>query len=316
MDLRGLLPFLLLASLLLPGAGAQRQYQVGVSPVVVDLGEILPGTSRIGTFYLVTSSPDPLLVRLEAIRGTTNFFSRPEYQHLLPNYSEQDASPWVSFFENPVLLHPASEEVEQLAGKGFRPLNFLLRVPADAEPGVHTVMLLPTPSVPPGGSSAATIVAVVSPTLLFRVPGPSLRQGRILDITPGGGTRDALNLNIYFHNTGTVTLASQADAIGLYDAEGKLVATAQSERGYVQPDGLARFVAAIPRAQLPASAYVVRAHASYLTGETVTEAAVDFSKEPAGPPALPPRAAPWEIPAWAVLLPLILIGLFLYARRR
>ena len=111
---------LVFMGLMLPTAVAQKQYRVGVSPLVLDIGTIEPGERRIATFFVITSSSNDILVELSANRGVTDFFNRAGYETMINNYSEEDASLWVSFFENPVLLEPTNDDADPGSPKGVR----------------------------------------------------------------------------------------------------------------------------------------------------------------------------------------------------
>ena len=293
--------------LLMPAASAVPEYNVGVSPQVLDLGTLARGSHTTGVFYVISSSPEDLLVRLEVSRGNTDFFNRPDYGQMLQNYSEEDASSWVSFFDNPDVLRPQQNPASGQP-KGVRPVTFLLAVPADAEPGVHSVAITPTPSTPQGYGSGANIVSTVALTLLFTVPGRAVRQGTILDIIPVSATE----MNIFFQNTGTVTIFPRADTVRITDAAGQEVAVTVSTKEYVRPDEMKTLKAYVR--SLTEDVYLVRAEASYLTGYVVKDAEISISAPRLGPapvPATVPEAFPW----WIFAVPVIIAAVWYYRRR-
>lgn len=297
--------------LLAPFATAQPEYKVGVSPLVLDLGTVERGARVPATFYVISSSPEALLVRLEASRGPPSFFEKPGYGHLLPTYSEEDASSWLSFFDNPVLLEPQDNPAPGQP-RGVRPVTFYLLVPADAEPGVHTVAITPSPSTPQAYGGGANIISTVALTTLFTIPGKAVRQGTILDIIPGGRVEGQTELNIFFQNTGTVTINPRADSVQIFEG-GQPVAVTVSTMDYVQPGEMKALKA---YATLPGNDYDVHAEASYLTGNVVKDAGISIAAPRAAPFIPAAEVGATGFPLWTLAIPFLLLVFFWRRRRR
>jgi hypothetical protein len=314
MNKLALITFFALAYLLLINTSAgQKQYKVGVSPLILNIGDIERGESRIVTFYIVTSSPEELLVKLEASRGSTDFFNKAGYEHMIYNYSEEDASGWIKFFDNPVALRAPSGD----AGgglNGFRPINFILEIPEDADPGWHSVTINPYPSVPSGYGGGAKLVSVVSMTLLFNIPGKSVREGIILDVTKSKQTNGLLELNIYFQNTGTLTLFPSANSIEIINKEGKTVATARSNSEYIRPGEMSALKSYVKLDGMEADEYKIKTKVSYLTGYATKESTIRLAPPaPAAKKIFPEK--PPEIPFWIFIIPLLFLIAYLYYRK-
>jgi len=71
---------------------AKREFTVGVSPAVVNLGEVEAGTTNLVNFFIITPSAETLLVDLQPARGTLDFFNKNLYKDLIFNSSEEDVS--------------------------------------------------------------------------------------------------------------------------------------------------------------------------------------------------------------------------------
>ena len=56
------------------------QLTVGVSPPVLYLGEIEPGTSKIARFYLVTSSQEKFFVYMTSTKDDIRIFKNTKYR--------------------------------------------------------------------------------------------------------------------------------------------------------------------------------------------------------------------------------------------
>jgi hypothetical protein len=196
------------------GKSLAAEFVVGVSPPIVDLGEIGRGESKIVKFYIVTPSTEPLIVNLEREQGSLDFFSRDAYKPFLYNYSEEVLTSWAEFLVNPVELKPTNESLKTAAGevRGWREVSFILNVPNNAEPGYHLLRIKPLPAVPSEvlGQAGARVVAVTGVNVLFKIPGDAKRDGIILDVVPGSYIGNRLEINTYFKNTGTVTVSARA----------------------------------------------------------------------------------------------------------
>lgn len=192
--------------------------------------------------------------------------------------------------------------------RGNRPINFILRIPSNAEPGWHSIQITPTPSTPQSLGSGANLVATVSVTVLFNVPGPSFRQGIILDIArrPSGG--QFLDLDIYFQNTGTLTISTGAES-SVLDPQGNVLSTTQSSRELVQPGEMVPLRA---RMEAPGSGEIsVRAIASYVTGFATKEGPISIRAAEPGPEPAPSQEAPAPAPILPVAIGIIIVCLAL-----
>jgi hypothetical protein len=290
--------------LTVPSALAVREFSVGVSPQVVDLGNVSIGT-KIVRFYIVTISDEPLLVYLEPANPLLDFFDNPSYKNLLYNYSEEQVLSWVELLSNPVELTPSGDS-SAFGGnvKGWREINFLLNVPSTAEPGYHLFRVIPRPSVPEGGAAGQVgvkVATIVPVNILFSVPGKAVRQGKILDIT-GEYVRNNLALHIHFLNTGTVTISASASRVEVYDSKKNMITSGSSDVVSIKPGEKKVLTAMLPISGVKYGEYDVYAKVSYLTGYTEKNSTVSLY-----PPTEIPPAKPIEIPWWLIVLIIFLI---------
>lgn len=287
-----------------------KALSVGVSPPVLNLGEIEKGTSKIGRFFIVTISDEELLVQLESMKGNIDFFNNA-YKNFVFNYSEEDASGWVEFLRNPVILKP-SGELKTKGGtiKGWREIEFILNVPEDAEPGYHTVMIRPLPKVPTGRGWGVTIRAVTAITFLFKVPGKSIREGKILDTSPGDYVDNSLEVNVFFQNIGTTTIYSRVDSIKIYDEHGREVGFLSSSPGFVKPSETKTFKVLWDVRGLNFGDYDANTTVCYTTGCTSRQSMIELYV-PLPPPMVvyPPIEKPL---LWSTIIIVILILVVTY----
>jgi hypothetical protein len=302
--------FFIFSILLLTSISLAAELIVGVSPPVLNLGEIERGTTKIVKFYLVTPSSEPLLVSLQSEKGNLDFFTRDEYKNILFNYSEEEVSGWVEFLKNPVELAPSNETLQTKGGviKGWREISFLLNVPKNAEPGYHLVRINPYPSVPSEvlGQAGARVVAITSLSVLFNVPGDARREGLILDVVPGKYIGDRLEINTYFKNTGSVTIS--AKAIQTILKNGEAITTLSSSTELVKPNETKILKSLLPLDGISFGDYNVITSVSYTTGSTQKNSTLTIS-----PPLLPTFAPPPAFPYWIIILIIIIaiaIGIY------
>jgi len=300
--------FFIFSILLLTSISLAAELIVGVSPPVLNLGEIERGTTKIVKFYLVTPSSEPLLVSLQSEKGNLDFFARDEYKNILFNYSEEEVTAWVEFLKNHVELTPSNETLQTKGGviKGWREISFLLNVPKNAEPGYHLIRINPYPSVPSEvlGQAGARVVAITSLSVLFNVPGEARREGLILDVVPGNYVGNRLEINTYFKNTGSVTISAKATQTILKN--GEAIATLSSSTELVKPNETKILKTLLSLDGISFGDYDVITSVSYTTGLSQKNSTITIS-----PPA--PLAPSPAFPYWIIILIIIIaiaIGIY------
>ncbi len=305
--------FILVSLIQTPFSHAIR-YQVGVSPPFLDLGEVQQGSSKVGEFYIITSSTDDLMVSMETTNGNMDFFNSDKFKSMVYEYSEEDCYSWIEFPKNPVLLKPSEEEIKTSYGviKGWRKINFILNIPKNAEPGYHIISLKPTPYVPGGIGTGVTIVAVTTITVLFRVSGDAVREGSILDITTGQFTPNGLEIDTYFQNKGTVTVSLRAEPIEFYDEKGEMVKKIVSNIDKVKPGDMVDLKAYLNTNNLSQKEYDVIANVNYKTNTTSKRSTISLEAKAAAIPT--PEERP-QFPWWiVVIIAIIIISYIIYRR--
>lgn len=280
------------------------QITVGVSPPILDLGEIKRGETKIARFNVITSSEDTLLVSLEATRGKADFFTG-DYVNLIHNYSEEDTKQWIEFLTNPVELKPAN--IQGTTIKNIREATFLLSVPEDAEPGYHNGYVMLNPKVAEDIPRQVTIKTVVPLTILFKVPGDPLREGKIYDITLRGYSRDAAYFDVFFHNTGTVTMLVKSGKIEIFDIFNNSVGNILIPSGYVKPGEIKTFNALwnINDTFIPGT-YRLEAEMDYSSGKAEKTSYIQLYEKPSLPT---PHVVEKEegISMWLIILILLVV---------
>lgn len=288
-------------------------FTIGVSPGIVNLGEIEPGSTKIVKFFLVTPSSEPLLVYLEPENGDLDFFSRDQYKELIFNYSEESVVNWAEFLSNPIELKPSNETIKTGVGeiRGWREITFLLNVPKNAEPGYHLLKIKPSPYIPSEvvGQVGARVVAITSVAVLFNLPGEVRRDGVILDVTQGKYLADRIEINTHFKNTGTVTISAKAFQSVL--SNGKPIENLTSETQLVKPGEIVIFKTFLPLSKVSPGNFSVVTTVSYTTGLTTKNSTLLIE-------ALPRIEKPEEIFPWwiviLILITLIAIGIYKWYR--
>jgi len=298
--------------LLLPHASA---YQLGVSPSVINVGELDRGSSRVLHFFVTTQSTDDLVVSLSTENVGLDYLKKPDYAKLMQNYSEQDASSWIEFINNPITLEYSPIDKNDGNINRWRKVNFILKIPEDAEPGYHAVSLTPSPKIPAGYGTTFNIVSLASVVILVNVPGNALRSGKILDIASGGYLGERLRVNTIFQNTGTVTMNIKADNVNIYDENGDAIHTLGTVFGVSKPGEITELGITF-KPEMGPGEYSADATVYFETGKEFKEATIYVGQptvtlnEPEPPkPIIPNFGFEW------LLIPLIIIIAFLIYRR-
>ena len=301
---------LLVFLLLFPESNAQLS--VGVSPPSLDLGEIEAGTSKIVKFNVVTVSKEISVVRLSATRGSTDLITRKD---ILLNLSEEDTSSWVEFISNPVKLKKTETSL-RTGGRirGTNEITFILHVPKDAEPGYHIGLINLHPVIP-ASSRMLTIQSIVPLTFIFKVPGKAVREGRIMELSSGRYNHGRLAVNVYFKNTGTVTLRPKPAKIEIFDENNKPLASLMTDYQVIKPGEIKRLTAFWSVNGIKIGDYNATAEVNYLTGISRKESTIQLYK-----PSLPPARViekPTRFPWWvlALIVIILFIAYMIFKRR-
>lgn len=206
--------------LVLNNTSSAIEFNVGVSPPIIDLEEVQPGEIILVKFFIVTRSDETLLVNLEPKNARVDFLNRDGYRELKSIYSEESVVEWVDFINNPVELDAATSD-----SRGRREINFLLNIPEDAEPGLHILTIAPIPTVTTGGGGVfSAVVAVVNVNVLFTVAGEAERKVEVMSIAPDEFAPNSKKVGITnkLKNTGTVSLTAFVTQ-KVFNAEGNKI---------------------------------------------------------------------------------------------
>jgi hypothetical protein len=307
--MRKIILFVLLISFMLLMPEYRAQLAVGVSPPILDLGEIEPGTSKIARFYLVTSSEEKFIVYMTPTKDDISTFMTTKYKDFVYNYSEEDIGSWVEFLSNPVELEKPQEGQTTKAGVpivGAREIIFILKVPKNAEPGYHSGIINLNPTGSHEAPSMITIKAVVPLKFIFKVPGKAIREGKILEISSGNYESDnRLNVIIYFQNTGTVTMGVGPAVVNIFDERG-LLDSLSSNFDYVKPGKIATFSGFWFPKDIKLGRYNATAKIDYFTGSVSKQSFIDVYERPT-PPVGKVVEKEFVFPWWMIALLFIVV---------
>jgi hypothetical protein len=299
-----ILTFLLTIIILSSISIAATEFNVGVSPSTVDLGEIEKGASKIVEFFLVTPSSEPLLVYLTPERVTTDFLINSGYSNILPSYSEESVINWVEFLNNPVEIEPVNETLKIKSGeiRGWREINFIINVPKDSDPGYHMLKIKPQPFIPSEsiGQTGARIVAITSVNVIFKISGDVKREGIILDVVSGNYVGNRLEINTYFRNTGTATISAQAFN-KIYKGNESIISISSSTE-LVRP-GEIKILKSFLSTDKLSGEYSAFTTVNYITNTTSKNSSITITAPPISAYVVKPK----ELPLWLIILSILII---------
>jgi len=303
-----LIIYTLIFALFVVASYADDRLFVGVSPPVVDLGEVGRGTTNLVKFYIVTISENPILVRLEAENGRLDFFDN-NYIDSIFNFSEEDTASWVKFLSNPVELKPQNETLttNYESIKGWREVDFLIEIPLNAESGYHLIRVKPTPietsvTKEPVG---ANVIAITSINVIFNIFGEAKREGVILDSTSEYESNN-LQINTFFKNIGTTTITARAIQ-RIYDNNSNFVTEVASSKQFVKPNEMKNLNSFLPLTSLSAGDYQVLTTVSYTTDSAYKNSTIFISPEAI---LIKPKAE--ELSTWVFIIIIIIIAIVIY----
>jgi len=282
---------------------------VGVSPYMANLGVLEPGTARIVKFNLITGTGETILVYLASERGNVDVFRRGNYLDYIQNYSEEDVSSWVKFLENPVIMGKSPEGQKTTTGNpivGEREVTLIINVPEDAESGYHTGIISIDPRLPPGAPGTVVIKGVVPFNFVFQVPGDAIRSGRIIDVSSGSYSGNRLGVNVFFQNTGTVTMITKDSIIKTYDNKNREIDNLKTNLDEVKPGQTKTFTAYWDVSDVDVGTYRASTTIDYLTDKSSKTSDIQVYKVSALPTPQVVKQ-PITFPWWVIIIVIVII---------
>lgn len=304
-------------SFILAAPVSAKEFQVGVSPLLLDLGTLERGEKVVGSFFIVTSSPDEIVVKLDSSPVNFDFFKKPANSDIVNFASEADSSGWVYFPDNPYVLKSTNVSLKTKGGtiSDWKKVNFVLEVPDDAEPCYHAFRIAPTPYISKDSGSSVSIVALVAITVKFKVDGVCVVSGNVLDIMQGSSAKNII-LDIYFQNTGTATFLSYSPDVAIYYENGTLVDTARSAYVSVLPDEIGILSVAFNPEKIPTGSYIVNSTVFYNINSSSKQVMLSIEK-----PKIIPEAEVSRLDIvqgnnmfWIILIIILVVAYFIYRK--
>ncbi|MEM5874439.1 MAG: hypothetical protein QW641_00715 [Candidatus Aenigmatarchaeota archaeon] len=213
---------------------------LGISPGLIDLQTVERGEEKLLTFSVISITHSKILVSLSSNNGNINYFSA-KYPDRVQNFSEEETKDWVKIINNPAELEPISEEIRLKRGlvKGAREINFILKVPENAEPGYHLVKVLPIPvrrtSPEIASGIGIDVVTTAELSVVFFIPGEAIRNGKVVDVIFNNYNGRYLNGKVLFKNLGTVTIKAKLDYVKIF-YNGTEIANATGTESFFKPN--------------------------------------------------------------------------------
>jgi hypothetical protein len=296
----------LILFLMLVQASNAQDFSVGVSPLIVNIGELEKGSTSPIKFNLITQSSEPFSIYLDPEEGRIDFFNKVGYTNLVFNYSEQKVASWIRLLDNPVealAVDPAKPNA-----RSTMEVSALLEIPSDAESGYHVINIKPEPEIPAGGAGevGTSIIGIVSVNVLFRVQGNVIRNGKILDVVqvPSG---KGIAFKTYFKNTGTTTISASASQ-KIYDSDSE-IAEASSTGAVLAPQETKDFLVTFDTNEIDIGKdYTIFTTVDYFTGKTYMNSTMRIEAVP----YIPPGTKEIAVPLWVFIVLFVIVLVVVY----
>ena len=257
-----------------------KELQVGVSPILLDLGTLEKGEPLVGSFYIVTSSPDEIIVKLKTQKIDFDFFKKPINANIINFVSEEKIIDWISYPDNPYVLKSKNETLKTTAGSisDWKKINFVLDVPKDAEPCYHAFKINPSPYAAKESNNGVSIIAMTAITVKFNVEGNCVIEGNIIDAVQSESNNDRINIGIYFQNIGTATITANSPGITIAFENGTILDTANSGYVSIAPNDVGILYLQFDSKKALPGSYVLNAKVLYGTNEPTKQIKLNITK--------------------------------------
>lgn len=316
--------FIVTAMMLLIHSSGADAIAIGVAPGILNAGDAYPGTSKLVEFFLITTSPEDMMVSLSPIDPHFDFFMkehRGAYTFIPEESSNERVNSWISFPENPVLVSPGNVITHTFPGgekiRANKKVRAILNIPKDADPGYHVGSINFAPKLANENSGGVATLAVSRFLYVFYVkplegqPEP-FRDGKIMDIEAHRDTNGRVRVDVLFQNTGTDTVLAKITDLEIYDNFGELQHTAKSGYAYVKPKET-RVLSGFWNTDDAEGTHLVKTNVDFLTGAVTSETEViipELATEPI--PVFIPTAESGGFPWWIVIVLIVIFLIVMY----
>lgn len=289
---------------------------VGTTPGTYEAGELDPGETYEGTYYISTRFTEAF-----TLEPTFNDDSAPltGNEDIGQEVSEQDFGEWVSV--SPAEIDPNSSLVTEL-GDGSSTtrydgqVDFVVDVPEDAEPGYRRGYFRLNPDLGGDGEGAgARTIGEVMPTLFFRVSGHAERGIEVNNVRGVRVGEDTVQLIMQLQNTGTVTTTFEGGEITILDSSGNDVDELGLNSAKLSPGEVAEIDTTWSSDSVEGGDYQVEGLGDYRTGETQISGdftVTDVVRDPVEIDEPDSESEDAGVPYTLLIMALVFLGLILY----
>lgn len=296
---------------------------VGTAPGSLNLGELQPGQSYEGFFYVTTRGiSQEFSVEPEYRMASRSLFEREvdgeaEDVEFYPDQaSQQDISEWISFSQETYRVDPNERNIADMEGGGSIVYNerirFVVNLPDDAEPGFHAGSIDLNPDLQRSGSGGSSVMnlGVTRPTFFFEVPGHAERKVDVVDVRAVRTGNEEARIDFLVSNEGTVTSWLRRSDTTVYDKVGDESNTITTGGRYVSPDTTEVISTMWRNPELEGGQYRVSGELDFITGKSYVDETINISD------TIQVEREEREDgyrPTWVILMLLLLVGVLMYS---
>ena len=285
---------------------------IGITPLVIDLGEVERGKDYVFEFYITSDTSKELVVDIISQPPKWDFYyptRKRSYNFNASLASEEDVSKWLIIFDNPTIIPAKEKNFIAHNGKIIRAkkkIRVLLRIPRDAEPGYHAGVVHLSPRVNFGGMGiGVNIITVVDLFYIFKVEGRAIRKAEIKGFM-SHRIGDREKVSVLVKNTGTVTLRVFANPAFIYKGnETKAVLTSPPLILKPGSEGTVSMFWDVREEEI--GIYNISATIDWLTGSEHKEGVIEVQERPKTTIGFVPARKKTGFPFFVFIIPLLII---------
>lgn len=305
--------------LVLVFTGAVTAQSLGVAPAYISLGTQQRGETEEITLFATSNADTPFNVR----PSYHNPFNSDTFSANSNNarVSEEDISGWITFTQDTYAVTP-DEGTEITLSDGLTVfsngnITFELKIPRNAEPGLHSGRIRLTPQTGGGTGYGASVVTQSSTKIQFRVPGEAERDLQLVDVNAYRVRENTVRIDTQIRNRGTVTATANSTRFLIENFVGENMKSISGGSVKLQPQESEWITSYWTGEDIEAGEYTLKGSVNYITGKSFSTRGFSINERIniTSPEQVQEQEEDQrdQLPLWLVGMFLVLVGVLMYS---